>query len=45
VPGAVSSSGTIALISFFVGLEVAAAFVLIVGELVEQTLLVQQGDR
>jgi len=45
VPGAVSSSGTIALISFFVGLEVAAAFILIVGELVEQTLLVQQGDQ
>lgn len=44
-PGAVSSSGTIALISFFVGLEVAAAFVLIVGEMVEQTLLVRQGDR
>jgi multicomponent Na+:H+ antiporter subunit B len=44
-PGAVSSSGTIALISFFVGLEVAAAFILIVGELVEQTLLVQRGDR
>ena len=44
-PGAVSSAGTIALISFFVGLEVAAAFVLIVGELVEQTLLVRQGER
>jgi multicomponent Na+:H+ antiporter subunit B len=44
-PGAVSSSGTIALISFFVGLEVAAAFILIVGELVEQTLLVQQGEQ
>ncbi len=44
-PGAVSSSGTIALISFFVGLEVAAAFILIVGELVEQTLLVRQGDQ
>ncbi len=43
-PGAVSSSGTIALISFLVGLEVAAAFVLIVGELVEQTLLVRQED-
>lgn len=42
VPGAVSSSGTIALISFFVGVEVAAAFVLIVGELLEQTLLVRQ---
>ncbi len=40
-PGAVSSSGTIALISFFVGLEVAAAFVLIVGELLEQTLLIR----
>jgi multicomponent Na+:H+ antiporter subunit B len=44
-PGAVSSSGTIALISFFVGLEVAAAFVLIVAELVEQTLLVRQESR
>jgi multicomponent Na+:H+ antiporter subunit B len=43
VPGAVSSSGTIALISFFVGIEVAAAFILIVGELVEQTLLVRAG--
>jgi multicomponent Na+:H+ antiporter subunit B len=40
-PGAVSSSGTIALISFFVGVEVAAAFVLIVGEMLEQTLLVR----
>ena len=45
VPGAVSSSGTIALISFFVGLEVAAAFILIVGELLEQTLLIRRGDR
>lgn len=44
VPGAVSSSGTIALISFFVGLEVAAAFILIVGELLEQTLLIRRGD-
>jgi multicomponent Na+:H+ antiporter subunit B len=43
-PGAVSSSGTIALISFFVGLEVAAAFILIVGELLEQTLLIRQED-
>jgi multicomponent Na+:H+ antiporter subunit B len=42
-PGAVSSSGTIALISFFVGLEVAAAFTLIAGELLEQTLLVRRG--
>lgn len=41
-PGAVSSSGTIALISFFVGIEVAAAFVLMVGELIDQTLLVRQ---
>jgi multicomponent Na+:H+ antiporter subunit B len=41
VPGAVSSSGTIALISFFVGVEVAAAFVVIIGELLEQTLLVR----
>ena len=44
VPGAVSSSGTIALISFFVGLEVAAAFILIIGELLEQTLLIRRGD-
>ena len=41
VPGAVSSSGTIALISFFVAIEVAAAFVLIIGELLSQTLLVR----
>jgi multicomponent Na+:H+ antiporter subunit B len=44
-PGAVSSSGTIALISFFVGIEVAAAFVVIVSELLEQTLLVRQDSR
>jgi multicomponent Na+:H+ antiporter subunit B len=43
-PGAVSSSGTIALISFFVGLEVAAAFILIVIELLEQTLLIRGGE-
>jgi multicomponent Na+:H+ antiporter subunit B len=41
VPGAVSSSGTIALISFFVGIEVAAAFVLIIAELLDQTLLIR----
>lgn len=41
-PGAVSSSGTIALISFFVGLEVTAAFASIIGELLEQTLLVRR---
>lgn len=43
VPGAVSSSGTIALISFFVGIEVAAAFILITGELLDQTLLIRRG--
>jgi len=42
--GAVSSSATIALISFFVGLEVAAAFILIVIELLEQTLLIRGGE-
>lgn len=42
IPGAVSSSGTIALISFFVGLEVAAAFAVVIGELLEQTLLVRR---
>ena len=41
-PGAIDSSGTIALISLFVGVEVAAAFVLIVGELLEQTLLIRR---
>jgi len=44
-PGAVSSSGTIALISFFVGVEVAAAFILIVSELLDQTLLIRQESR
>ena len=39
-----SSGGTIPLISFFVGLEVAAAFILIVAELLEQTLLIRQGS-
>jgi multicomponent Na+:H+ antiporter subunit B len=43
-PGAVTSSGTIVLISFLVGVEVAAAFVLIVGELLEQTLLVGEAS-
>jgi hypothetical protein len=41
----VSSSGTIALISFFVGIEVAAAFVLIVSELLDQTILYRQESR
>ena len=45
VPARWAAAGTIPLISFFIGLEVAAAFVLIVGELVEQTLLVRQGER
>jgi multicomponent Na+:H+ antiporter subunit B len=45
LPGYVFSAGTIPLISFFVGLEVAAAFILIVGELLEQTLVVRQGAR
>src|ERR1700733_318463 len=44
VPGAVSSSGTIALISFFVGLEVGAAFLLIMGEMLDQTLLIRKGN-
>jgi multicomponent Na+:H+ antiporter subunit B len=44
-PGAVSSSGTIALISFFVGVEVAAAFILIVSEMLDQTLLLRQGSQ
>ena len=44
-PGAVDSSGTIALISLFVGVEVAAAFILIVSELLEQTLLIGQESR
>jgi len=44
-PGAVSSSGTIALISFFVGVEVGAAFILIVSELLDQTLLIRQGSQ
>jgi len=43
-PGAVSSGGTIPVISFFVGLEVAAAFLLIVSELLEQTLVIRQGS-
>jgi multicomponent Na+:H+ antiporter subunit B len=44
-PGAIDSAGTIPLISFFVGLEVAAAFILIVSELLEQTLLIRQGSQ
>ncbi|MHB1987226.1 MAG: MnhB domain-containing protein [Acidimicrobiales bacterium] len=43
--GAIDSSGTIALISFFVGIEVSAAFVLIVSELLEQTLVIREGSR
>jgi multicomponent Na+:H+ antiporter subunit B len=44
-PGAVSSSGTIVLISFFVGVEVTAAFISIVGELLEQTLVTTREGR
>lgn len=44
-PGAVNASGTIALISFFVGVEVAAAFLLILSELLEQTLVIREGSR
>jgi multicomponent Na+:H+ antiporter subunit B len=40
-PGEVDTSGTIALISFFVGVEVVAAFVLIANELLEQTALIR----
>jgi hypothetical protein len=40
----VKSSGTIALISFFVGIEVSAAFVLVIAELLEQTLMVRRGS-
>jgi multicomponent Na+:H+ antiporter subunit B len=39
--GAVDASGTIALISFFVGVEVVAAFVLVANELLEQTLVIR----
>ncbi|HLJ09341.1 MAG TPA: MnhB domain-containing protein [Acidimicrobiia bacterium] len=42
-PGEVDASGTIALISFFVGVEVVAAFVLIANELLEQTIVIRQG--
>ena len=40
-PGAVSSGGVIPIISFFVGVEVAAAFAAIIGEFLGQTLLVR----
>jgi multicomponent Na+:H+ antiporter subunit B len=43
-PGSVTSSGTIVVISFFVGIEVGAAFLLIVSELLEQTLLLREGQ-
>lgn len=41
-PGAVDSSGTIALISFFVGVEVSAAFAMMVAELLEQALVIRE---
>ena len=40
--GEVDSAGTIALISFFVGLEVTAAFLLIISELLDQTLFIRR---
>jgi multicomponent Na+:H+ antiporter subunit B len=43
VPGAVDAGGTIPVISFCVGIEVASAFLLIVSELLEQTLLLKEG--
>jgi multicomponent Na+:H+ antiporter subunit B len=43
--GAVDASGTIALISFFVGVEVAMAFVLIANELLEQAIVLRKGSR
>lgn len=39
--GAVDASGTIALISFLVGVEVVAAFVLIANEFLEQTIVIR----
>jgi multicomponent Na+:H+ antiporter subunit B len=45
VPGSVASSGTIAVISLLVGLEVAAAFILIASEMLEQTLMIRRGNR
>lgn len=42
-PATIDSSGTIALISFSVGLEVVAGFVLIVSEFLEQTLVRRAG--
>ncbi len=44
-PGAVNASGTIALISFFVGVEVAAAFLLVLSELLEQTLVIRKAEQ
>lgn len=43
-PGEVDSSGTIALISFLVGVEVTASFILIAGELLQQTLIVRRSS-
>lgn len=42
VYGAVDAGGTIPIISFSVGIEVSCAFLLIVSELLNQTLLVKQ---
>ena len=43
VPGAIDAGGTIPVISFCVGVEVASAFMLILSELLEQTLFVKDG--
>lgn len=43
VPGTVDAGGTIPLISFCVGIEVSSAFLLIVSELLSQTLFVKEG--
>jgi multicomponent Na+:H+ antiporter subunit B len=43
VSGAIDAGGTIPIISFCVGVEVAGAFLLIVSELLEQTLFLREG--
>jgi multicomponent Na+:H+ antiporter subunit B len=42
-PATIASGGTIALVSFAVGMEVVAGFVLIISEFLEQTLVVRGG--
>ena len=43
--GALNSAGTVPLINLSVGLEVAAGFVLILVEFLEQTLMVRLKER